>query len=475
MERLLPIASGLDIHKDIIEACIIKHNGYDGPVVERGTFTTLRGGLMELREWLMAHGCPNVAMESTGVFWRPVYELLEGPGMNLTLVNSRHMKNLPGRKTDVKDAEWIAQLHLSGLLDGSYVPEKGIRDLREHARHYRKSDQDRVRSHNRLEKHLQAHGFKLSSVINDITGVSGMRILNKLCGQGEVGIEDVRACLARGVRKSAEEIAYAINGRMSEHPRALLRLQLDILHAHGQQKKVLMGNLESAALPYERQIGLLCGIPGIGWLAAVYIIAEIGVDMALFAVGPQWKDKSARIASWAGLCPRNDQSAGKIMSAKTMKGNNYVKTILVQCAHAAVKTRGTRLSNWYWRNAGRLGQKKAIIAVARKLLCYVFHILSTGMPYNDQLDKDNAEKIIASKLESAINMVSKSIGGVPATGGAIHSGTLDVKATDIILSLARQNGVLHQGQKSPVLPQVESTIPTTAKKRGRPKKTPAVS
>jgi transposase len=475
MERLLPIACGLDIHKDVIEACIIRHNGYEGASVERGTFATLRGGLMELRGWLTGHGCPNVAMESTGVFWRPVYELLEGPGMNLLLVNSRHMKNLPGRKTDVKDAEWIAQLHLSGLLDGSHIPEKGIRDLREHARHCRKADQDRVRSHNRLEKHLQAHGFKLSSVLSDVAGVSGMNILEKLCEHGEVSVPEVRPCLARGVRKSAEEIAYAINGRLSEHPRALLRLQLDTLHAHARQKEVLMERLEEAALPYEQQIGLLCGIPGISWLSAVYIIAETGVDMAPFAVGPQWKDKTARIVSWVGLCPRNDQSAGKIKSTRTMKGNSYAKTIFVQCAHAAVKARGTRLSDWYWRNAGRIGQKKAIIAVARKLLCYVFHVLSKGVPYDDRLDRGHAEKIKASKLESAVKLVSKSMAGTPAAGKAIASESDGAKETDIKKAATREKRDKAQGQKSPVLPHADNLVPSPPKKRGRPKKTPAAS
>jgi len=400
MQKILGKTCGLDIHKETIEACMLILSNRDEPEIIRESFTTLRGDLMRLREWLKIKGCMNVAMESTGVYWRPVYEVLEDvQGMNLCLANAQHMKNLPGRKTDVKDAEWIAQLYMCGLLDKSYVPEKGIRDLREYTRFYSKIVQERVRQLNRIEKFLQTHGFKLSSVLSSIDGASSRRILEKLCEDGEASVSDVRRCLAGGVRKTADEIAYAINGKLSDTSRALLRLLLDALHSHDATLENIRRGMRAASAPYESMITLLCTIPGISELSATYIIAETGVDMSAFS-------NSGKLVSWAGLCPRNDESAGVIKSKKITKGNNHVKTVLCQCAWAAVTARNTRLSNWYWCNVKRLGQKKAIISVSRKLLCYIYSMLSTGEIYDCELDRADTERYYAFKIESARKQIS---------------------------------------------------------------------
>ena len=400
MQKILGISCGLDIHKETIEACILISSNRDEPELIRESFTTLRGDLIRLREWLRGLGCKNVAMESTGVYWRPVYEVLEEvEGMNLCLANAQHMKNLPGRKTDVRDAEWIAQLYMCGLLDKSYVPEKGIRDLREYTRFYSKMVQERVRQLNRIEKFLQTHGFKLSSVLSSIDGVSSRRILEKLCEEGEVNSLDVRRCLARGVRKTADEIAYAINGKLSVTSRALLRLLLDTLYSHDAILQDIRRGMTAASAPYESMITLLGTIPGISTLSATYIIAETGVDLSAFA-------NSGKLVSWAGLCPRNDESAGVIKSKKITKGNNHVKTVLCQCAWAAVTTRNTRLSNWYWRNVKKLGEKKAIISVSRKLLCYIYGMLNTGEIYDFKLDEADTERYRAYKLDQAKKQVS---------------------------------------------------------------------
>jgi transposase len=400
MQKILGISCGLDVHKETIEACVLISSNREEPEIIRESFTTMRGDLLRLREWLIGLGCVNVAMESTGVYWRPVYEILEEvPGMNLCLANARHMKNLPGRKTDVNDAEWISQLYMCGLLDKSFVPEKGIRDMREYTRFYTKIVQVRVSQLNRIEKFLQTHGFKLSSVLSSIDGVSSTRILEKLCEEGEVSASDVKGCLAGGVRKTADEIAYAINGKLSGVSRTLLRQLMDTLYSHNRTLADIYGGMRAASAPYEYAIMQLSTIPGISTLSASYIIAEIGVDMSAFA-------NSGKIVSWAGLSPRNDESAGVIKSRKTTKGNNYVKTVLCQCAWAAVKTRDTRLSNWYWRNVKRLGEKKAIIAVARKLLCYIYCMLSTGELYNRELDKADTERYYTYKLDSAKQLIS---------------------------------------------------------------------
>lgn len=413
MQQILGVSCGLDVHKDLIEACILTANGTGEPEVVRESFTTLRGDLLRLREWLATNRCPNVAMESTGVYWKPIYEILEAAGdFDLCLVNAQHMRNVPGRKNDKNDAEWIASLFMCGLLDKSFVPEKGIRDLREFTRYYVKLTQEKVRLVNRIEKLLQTHGFKLSSVLSSIVGVSGLRILDILRERGEVSVTAVGNVLARGVKKTAGEIAYAINGKLSQSSQTLLGIMLDGLASYDLQLNTVFCEMQRVAEPYASQVQLLATIPGIDILSATYIIGEIGVDMSRFHKG------APSLCKWAGLSPRDDESAGKIKSNKILKGNPYVKSILCQCAWAATKTRNTRSSNWYWRNVKRLGQKKAIIAVARKLLVYAFHMLSTGEVYNSQLDIANTENLKAMKLASAKQQIS-ALEKTPVCGAAV--------------------------------------------------------
>ena len=401
MQEILGISCGLDVHKDMVEACILTANGTGMPEAVHETFTAMRGDLIRLREWLITEGCLNVAMESTGVYWKPIYEILEEvDGINLCLVNAQHMKNVPGRKNDKDDAEWIASLFMCGLLDKSFVPEKGIRDLREYTRYYVKLTQEKVRLVNRIEKLLQTHGFKLSSVLSSIVGVSGTRILEILCERGQVSTVAVENSLARGVKKTAEEIAYAVNGKLTQNSQILLGIMIYGLRMYDAQLEAVFKEMQYVAKPYESQIHLLSTIPGIDILSATYLIGEIGVDMSRFNKG------AGSLSKWAGLSPRDDESAGKIKSKKILKGNPYVKSILCQCAWAATKTRNTRPSNWYWRNVKRLGQKKAIIAVARKLLVYAFSMLSTGELYNSQLDIIDTENLKAMKLASAKQQIS---------------------------------------------------------------------
>ena len=465
MQSILPISCGLDIHKDTIEACILIDRGYVEPEIIRNSFTTLRGDLAKLRDWLVSNGCNHVAMESTGVYWKPVYEILEEiEGINLCLVNAYHMRNLPGRKTDVKDAEWIASLFMCGLLNKSFVPEKGIRDLREYTRFYKKLEQEKTRQVNRIEKFLQTHGFKLSSVLSSIVGVSSRRVLEILCEKGQVSVFEVQMCLERGVKRSADEIAYAINGKLSAVSRALLRELLDTLYAHEKQLKSLYSRMEIVSAPYAPAIALLDSIPGIDILAANYVIAEIGVDMLQFA-------KAGNIVSWVGLSPKNDMSAGTIKSKKLKKGNNYAKSVLVQCAWATIKVRNTRLSNWYWRNVGRLGKKKAIVAVARKLLRYIYAILSTGEVYNRQLDVADTIKNKALKLESAKKHIStlESKNAKPSVKiVAEDDSTIGADKDDKppVIPSKKSKG----GQKSPNSIPQKAIAPEVPKKRGRPRK-----
>jgi len=320
MRRLLPITCGLDVHRDFIDACILIRKGRDDPEAIHMKFSTMRGDLIKLRQWLEQHNCLNVAMESTGVYWWPVYTILEETeGMNLCVVNSKEAKNLPGRKDDEDDAEWVASLFMCGLLHYSFIPPKGIRTLREVARLYKKQVGDRGRTLNRIGKLLQTHGFKLTSVLSNLDGVSAMRLLKKLSEDGEVSPALVKECLARGVKKSPEEIAYAINGKLHEPQQVLLRHLLSTLKYQTNQLEELNNQLQVVAMPYEANIKLLCTIPGVDWLSAIYIIAETGVDMSQFETKSHWQKKEARLISWAGLCPRNDKSAGKVKSTKSIR------------------------------------------------------------------------------------------------------------------------------------------------------------
>lgn len=459
MQSILKISCGLDIHKDTIEACILVDNGSQEPTIIRETFTTLRGDLIRLRFWLDVNNCKHVAMESTGVYWKPIYEILEEvDNINLCLVNAHHMRNLPGRKTDVKDAEWIATLFMFGLLNPSYVPRREVRIFREYSRFYKKLVEERTRHVNRLEKFLQTHGFKLSSVISDILGVSGRKLLEKLCTQGYVSVSDVFELAHKGLKKTADEIAYAINGNLAESERLLLKLLLDTLYMHEKQIEISFKQFQIASEPFKEVINLIDQIPGIDILSAMYILAEIGDDMSAFKT-------ESHITSWAGLCPRNDESAGKIKSNKILKGNTYVKSILCQCAWAAVRVRNTRISNWFWRNVKRLGEKKAIIAVARKLLVYIYHMIITKKSYDSSLDVADTERLKALKLESAKQQVA-------CLDNVENNNKVSVKSKVEKITKIKDKAINKKNcieEKSPNL-KFDTDNKIAPKKRGRPKK-----
>jgi transposase len=380
MKALLEICCGLDIHKDLIEACIVKGKPEEEPILIRASFSTMRGDLFKLRGWLLENNCYNVAMESTGVYWKALFDILEeNEEMVLCVVNARHMRNLPGRKTDVKDAQWIAELFRHGLLNESFIPEKQIRILRDYTRFYRKYKQDRSNHVVRIEKFLQTHGFKLSSVISDIVGLTGRRILDWLSQNGSIGTTIVSSLIDKRVRKSADEIAYAINGKLEPSLRVLLKRMLIILDEFDLQLHELESETQALMSSITESMALVDSIPGIDKTAATYILCEIGQDMNPFP-------DAAHLCSWAGLSPGCNESAGKQKSTRINQGNPYIKTILCQCAWAVVKTRNTRIAKWFWSRQGRIGQKKCIIAVARKLLVYIYNILKTRMPYDCNRD-----------------------------------------------------------------------------------------
>jgi len=370
MEVLHERCCGLDVHKKSITACLLTSKRK-----EIKTYGTMTDDLLEMADWLVAEGCTHVAMESTGVYWKPVYNLLEGLEMEIILTNARHMKAVPGRKTDVKDAEWIADLLRHGLLRGSYVPNRESRELREVVRYRQKLVRERAAESNRIQKVLEGANIKLGSVATDILGKSGREMLGSIIK----GTDDPAelAGMARGKMKSKrEELEKALKGLIGEHQRKLLSVQMKHVEFLDEQIAGLSEEIKERMRPFEKALVAIDEIPGIGIRTAEQIIAEIGVDMSRFPT-------AEHLASWAGLCPGNDESAGKRKSGKTNKGNMHLKATLVECAQAIGHTKGTYLAAHYNRIVARRGSKRAKVAVAHTVLVIIYHMLKEGTAYQD--------------------------------------------------------------------------------------------
>jgi transposase len=362
----------LDVHKDMVMArvrCVS-----EPAVDETRSFATTTGALIELQEWLSLHAVTHVAMEATGVYWKPVWQLLE-EHFELVLANAQHIKNVPGRKTDVNDAAWIADLLAHGLISASFVPPKPIQELRDLTR-TRKQLVREVSQHSlRIQKTLEDANIKLGSVLSDILGHSGRAILNALIA-GETDPERL-ADLARGnARKKRAELIQALHGRISAHHRRLLKLHLGLIDALQQALATVDADVGKTLAPIEECARLLTTMPGVSELTAHVLVAEIGVDMARFPT-------AGHLLSWATMCPRNDESAGKRRSTRTRKGAPWLKTALVTAAWAAVRVRGSYLQAQFLRLKARRGAKKAILAVAASMLNAAWHMLKDRVEYKD--------------------------------------------------------------------------------------------
>jgi transposase len=374
MEAIVERCCGLDVHQASVAACLLTGTADQKPRREVRHFGTTRRELEAMDEWLMAAGCTHVAMESTGVYWQPVYAVLEGH-FELVVGNAHHIKNVPGRKTDVKDCEWIADLARHGLIAPSFVPPAPIRELRELTRYRRKLSQAGASERNRLLKVLETANIKLAGVASDVFGVSGRAMLRALIA-GEARPQEM-AQLARGrMRRKLNELELALDGTVQEHHRFLLALQLQRVEAIEADIDRLDARLRDKLAPYQVYLALLMQIPGVDWVIAATIIAEIGVDMSVFL-------SAAHLAAWAGVCPGNYESAGKRRHGKSRRGNVHLKTALVIAAVGAAKKRGSYLSAKYRRLCARRGKKRADLAIAHKILLAVYRMLSTGTDYKD--------------------------------------------------------------------------------------------
>lgn len=371
METMIARCCGLDVHKASLTACVrLLVDGAVGELVE--TFGTTTSDLLALRDWLLAHEVTHVAMESTGVYWKCVYYLLEDD-FELLLVNARHIKHVPGRKTDTIDAAWIAQLLACGLLRASLVPPRPIRELRDLTRYRKALIYERGRAVNRLHKLLEDAGVKLSCVATDVMGVSGRQMLRALI-DGEADA-DALAELARGkLRKKLPALRKALEARFSAHHSFLLERMLGHIEALEGDIDTISTRIEQQIAPFEPAVQLLRTIPGVERRSAEVIIAETGGDMSRFPT-------AGHLASWAGVCPGQNESAGKRKSARTRKGSPWLRATLTESARAASRSKGTYLGERYRQLARRRGDKKAIVAIAHEILTATWQMLTTGELY----------------------------------------------------------------------------------------------
>jgi transposase len=374
MEVLLERCAGLDVHQASVVCCVLIGVPGRKPQKLLRSFGTTTRELEALRAWLAEHGVTHVGMESTGVYWKPVYAVLEDR-FDLTVGNAHHIKNVPGRKTDVKDAAWIAQLVRHGLIAKSFVPPPAIRDLRELVRCRRTLIETRTAMRNRVLKLLESANIKLSGVASDVFGASGLAMLKALAAGTTSAAE--MAGLARGrMRRKHAALEAALEGRMREPQRFLLAMQLRGLEAIARDLEALDARVELQLEPFQAQHRLLMRIPGVDWVTAAAIIAEIGVDMGVFTT-------ARRLAAWAGVAPGNYESAGKPKGAATRKGNLFLKSALFAAASAAVRTKGSYYRDKYNRLRARRGPVRALMAIAHKLLIAAFRMLTTGEDFRD--------------------------------------------------------------------------------------------
>jgi transposase len=406
MEVVHERCCGVDVHKQFITACLIVPGATGKVTKEIQTFRTMTADLERFRDWLLAAGCTHVAMESTGVYWKPLYNLLEETDLTVLVVNAQHIKQVPGRKTDVRDCEWIADLLRHGLLQASFIPDQAQRELRELTRYRTSLIQERAAEVNRVQKVLEGANIKLAAVTKDITGVSAREILAELVAGSTDAVG--MAKLARGrLRAKIPELEQALVGRLRPHHQFLIAQQLAHIDALDEAIERVSEEIERRTRPFAETIALLDTIPGVAQRTAEVLVAEIGTDMSRFPTADH-------LASWAGLAPGNNESGGKRRSGKTRKGSPWLRAALVEAAHGAALKKGTYLQAQYRHLVRRKGKKRAAVAVAHSIIVIAYHVIKEQRPYTDlgpeYLDRrrsDAAEQRLVAQLRARGYTVSR--------------------------------------------------------------------
>lgn len=399
MEPIYTSCCGLDVHKKSIQACV-RRVGKDGKIRhEIRPFGTMTRDIRDLADWLSDEEVTHVAMESTGVYWKPIYNILEGR-FNILLVNARHIKNVPGRKTDVKDCQWIAHLLQSGLLKGSFIPDRAQREFRDLTRHRSKLVDQRASVVNRVHKVLEDANIKLGAVATDIMGKSGKDMIRALI-EGEKDCSEMAHLARRQLRGKIPQLRLALEGHVTDHHRFMLRQLMDQLDGLDNQIDLFSQRIEEVSRPFVKAIDEVTRLPGIDKRAAENIIAEIGSNMDQFP-------SAGHLCSWAGICPGSNESAGKRKSGKTTKGSKWLRSTLAQSAWAASKKKNSYFRAQYGRLVGRRGKKRAVIAVAHSLLTVIYYVLRDHVDYkdlgHDYFDKLNANRLVPYLVNRLKNM-----------------------------------------------------------------------
>lgn len=395
MKPILESCCGMDVHRDQVTACVCYgplNSGEEQLIVRE--FSTMTDGLSQLVLWLRDYKVEIVAMESTGIFWKPIFNILE-QDFEVILANAAHVKNVPGLKTDKKDARWLARLLRYGLISASFIPPKNIRELRDLTRTRRKTVEDMTREKNRIHKILQDANIKLSSVLTNVFGVTGGAMVSAILEKDEFTQEEIESMAKGKLKKKSDLLMKAMKGRVTDHHRFLLRMHLEHIDFLIRQIANLDAVIYVKLEPYQWEFEAIQTEPGINKVVSASVIAEIGTDMSRF---PDEK----HLSSWAAICPGNNESAGKRKSGKTRRGNNYLKAALTEAAWAASKTKDTAIGEKYHNIARRRGKNRAIVAIAHQMLRDIYHILSTHQHYREL----GAEYIRAQKHNAKVQSMT---------------------------------------------------------------------
>ena len=399
MEPVLESCAGMDVHEKKVDVCIAHGSLDKSPKFEIRTFSTMTSDLEELTIWLKKYNVKTVGMESTGVYWKPIFNVMEGE-FTIVLANAQRLKAIPRKKTDIMDCKRIAKLLRYGLLPNSFIPPREIRELRDLNRTRRKLVGMMTSEKNRLTKVLESANIKLSSVVSKISGVSSMAMIRSLLEKDRLSKEEISQLAKGSLKKKVALLEKALNGKVTDHHRFLLKMHLENLDHLARQIEKIDEEIERKMIPFQKETKLIQTIPGISKVSASAILAEIGTDMSQFP-------DEAHLSSWAGVCPGNNESAGKKKSGKTQKGNSFLKGTLAEAAWAASKTKGSSYSAFYHNIVRRRGKKRALVALAHRMLTDIYHVLKTGEPYQDTSAEAANERATKRREQSMIRSLEK--------------------------------------------------------------------